>query len=365
MSGSLPPPQDDQEATASLFAELTLLPAGEIDSCGYFGWYTPLHEYLTGPEDPTWEKAGPKLRRLLDEGHDPNARDRFGDAPIHDAVRASSFAFEKTRLLLERGARVDVCNGLGQTPLHIAALQGRWEVLLLLLETGGFPDARDKKRMTPLHCTALGSTGRLPRQGISARLLLKAGADPLAGDNYGRIPLQCACREGSVPVVRALLAAGSPPNTLAANGQDTLQMVVIDNWPDVKGDKKATLALLLASPDLRMHPDDVHAAYSMGAWLRVRFRELLAADLRDLAACHRPEWVVMPGSRFGRLMAALPAALRSLVAIRGALLRRTRLPAHCSCTRSWPIRTRIFGRSVVSPWSMVWAASTGDGELFQ
>ena len=73
------------------------------------------------------------VRRLLDQGADPNARNDAGATPVMRAV----IDLEKTRLLLERGADVNAQSDDGRTPLLIAAgLPGAAPVVKLLLDDG-------------------------------------------------------------------------------------------------------------------------------------------------------------------------------------------------------------------------------------
>jgi uncharacterized protein len=83
-------------------------------------------------------ERAPQRRRLvawlLDRGADPNAA-------IVDAAAAEDESYAK--LLLERGARVDVVDAEGDCPLVRAARHGRYRVARLLLEKGADPKVRD------------------------------------------------------------------------------------------------------------------------------------------------------------------------------------------------------------------------------
>lgn len=60
---------------------------------------------------------------------DPDARDRDGDTALHHAVLEGNTA--AIRRLLEQGANPHVFNGMGYTPLHLAAINGKVCCLLL------------------------------------------------------------------------------------------------------------------------------------------------------------------------------------------------------------------------------------------
>lgn len=85
-----------------------------------------------------------KVAALLEEGTDPNERWRFmhGSTPLHAAAEGG--ALESAKLLIERGADVNIRGTWGgeekNTPLHYAACTGHVSMVRLLLEKGADPD---------------------------------------------------------------------------------------------------------------------------------------------------------------------------------------------------------------------------------
>lgn len=93
----------------------------------------------------------------------------------------------------------------GETPLHVAALNGKVKVVEYLLSKGVAPNVRDKRGRTPLHMAAL-------RGHLSViEALLKAGADPNARDEDGNTPLHYAAVVGYEDVVSYLVSHGADP----------------------------------------------------------------------------------------------------------------------------------------------------------
>ena len=118
---------------------------------------TPLHLLLEG--DPTYEDNIPDLVRLLLEcGMDVDAQDEYHATPLLLVV--VRHMDDIAQILLERGAKPNVKNNKGKTPLHLL-LERKYleydhvnEVLAverLLLECGADVNAQDEDSITPLH----------------------------------------------------------------------------------------------------------------------------------------------------------------------------------------------------------------------
>jgi len=95
-------------------------------------------------------------RLLLDSGCDIAARDFRKNTALHRAIRGHAYSdamqnnYERevseatVRLLVERGISVDAENSAGRTALHIAAHEGRDEIIEYLLSVGADPALRDR-----------------------------------------------------------------------------------------------------------------------------------------------------------------------------------------------------------------------------
>lgn len=144
------------------------------------------------------------VRKLLLEGANPNATNRYGVTPLWLACQNGSASI--VSLLLEGGADPHARQRGGETPLMTAARAGSGEAVQALLAGGADPNAKENRGQTALMWAAAEGHASV------IELLLQAGADfrtPLDG---GFTPLFFAIREGRAEAVRLLLKAGADVN---------------------------------------------------------------------------------------------------------------------------------------------------------
>jgi len=126
------------------------------------------------------------LKALLDAGARPNVDDGVGRTPLTTAV-AGGRLDESVKLLLAHGADVNArCRDDRRTALHVAAAKGDTAIMKLLLAHKADVNALDEAGNTPLHWAV--------ERGLkeSAELLLDAKADANARNRVGQTPLDLA-----------------------------------------------------------------------------------------------------------------------------------------------------------------------------
>jgi ankyrin repeat protein len=182
------------------------------------------------------------VRRLLGEGADPNAANRFGVTPLHEAATVRNA--EMLRVLLEAGGDANASFGEGETVLMTAARTGDAESVRLLLAHGADVNAAEGWHgQTALMWAALENHADV------VQILLDAGADVMARstvhdwvkisysegnapkmrDLGGLTALHFAARQGSLESVETLLDAGADVSAVEPQYQLTpLQLAIVN-----------------------------------------------------------------------------------------------------------------------------------------
>ena len=295
---------------------------------------------------------------LLDNKADPNARSSRGETSLALALRGSYFPDEVAyanrqdrndfvrrlgsdknaqglvSLLVGRGARADIADQFGLTPLHYALLNHNAEALAMLPPTKPTPflslllaaaanqtapvAARLKANpdlvytRLPTGTTALGIAA-LWDATESAAALLQAGADINTRDAYAQTPLALACRtKGDSAMVKFLVAHGADISAGDYRDATPLHLAVMAD------DLDSVNALIAAKADVNARSRAIGIPLSYVRSGDAIARALLAAGADpDISGQNQPSL----------LMAALGnrnTALIKLLIARGVCLNRHR-----------------------------------------
>jgi ankyrin repeat protein len=163
-------------------------------------------------------------------------KDSFGRTPLSWAAQNGHEAVVKQ--LLEKGTDIDLKDGFGCTPLSLAADNGQEAVVKQLLEKGADLDSKNQFNRTPLLLAA--------RNGYEAvvKHLLDKCADIDTKDKYNHTPLSWAAQNGHEAVVKQLLDKGADIDTkdqinqmpllwAARNGHEAVVKQLLDKGADI------------------------------------------------------------------------------------------------------------------------------------
>ncbi|WP_265041633.1 ankyrin repeat domain-containing protein [Wolbachia endosymbiont (group B) of Melanostoma mellinum] len=178
---------------------------------------------------------------LINKGDDVNARDNRGNTPLHLAVLADKL--QVVEKLIERGADINAKNNHGGTPLHWAALNQNVSIVEKLIEKGANVNEKNKYDNVPLHYAAF-FNGCL----CTAEKLIEKGANVNAKNNDGATPLHWAALHDNLQVAglfinkRANVNAKdengwTPLHTAAARGNLGVVKLILDksDYVDARG----------------------------------------------------------------------------------------------------------------------------------
>jgi len=152
-----------------------------------------------------------RLGELIDRSPElANARDEGQDTPLH--VAAMMGKMDAVLVLLARGAEADARNALDQSPLLYAAYNGCAAIVDTLIAHGAPFEYRDARGNAPIHFAA--------RQGQRAvvELLVSRGASFDERGPQGKTPLHFAAASGHTEIVKLLAARGAKLDTRDDNG---------------------------------------------------------------------------------------------------------------------------------------------------
>jgi len=146
---------------------------------------------------------------------------------------------------IDHGADPQVFNQLSGTipelPLHLAAREGRTNIVRALLSHGIEVDLKLKGGITPLMESASA------RKTETAAFLIEHGANVNAtADEHGMTPLLSALSNGDTEMVKLLLRSGANPNTSEREGTITVTPLLLAVQ---RGDTRTVQALLEGGAD--------------------------------------------------------------------------------------------------------------------
>ena len=182
----------------------------------------------------------PIVRAFLQAGMNPNAKNEDGETALTFALQKGD---EKTISVLVEKADLNLKDDKGNAPLHLAIKDDKLEPIFdTMLEKGADVNVGGKSKttenQTPLYVAVLKQ-----REDIVKKLLDK-GADPNKADNEGAVPLSESVLGGVNPeITKMLLDKGAKVNTQEDNGATALMYLATNS--QITSAKRTELAKLL------------------------------------------------------------------------------------------------------------------------
>lgn len=138
----------------------------------------------------------------------------YGKAPLY---RASTNGYiEIVKLLIDKGADINIKNDDDRTPLYQASIWDYKEIAEILIDKGADINVKDKNGETPL----FGATFSCKDE--TAKILIIKGADVHCKGRSDKTPLHNACRYHHKEIVEMLIAKGADANVQDIYGDSPL-----------------------------------------------------------------------------------------------------------------------------------------------
>jgi len=282
------------EPTTVNAAALSLALRGECDGCATTALKYLDRDALTVAliNDVPPRGVGSSVKRLLDAGADPNARDIDGRTVLMLAAASDGLNEESVQALIERGADVNGTSRAGETALSMAKLRGDTKITKLLMHAG----ARDAS--APENIPSSFVPAESPRVAVERSLPILQRVDDLWIKKSGCV--SCHHNTLTAVTVSAARAKGIKVDE-AISRQQMLEMAAnLDRWRDRTlqgipiGGAAATISYLMVGLAATGYPSDAAtdamARYlatlqlSSGAWPHVSHRPPIESSQIQLTA---------------------------------------------------------------------------------
>lgn len=192
----------------------------------------------------------PAVRFLVDQGADVNRADNNERTPLMAACTG-----EIAEWLVAHGAKLEVTNSNGWTPLLYAAVHRSTPVIKSLVSKGAAVNAADRSGRTAL--MMLSDKG----DRTAIEFLLANGADANLADNHGKTALMAAARNGRTLIAAVLIKHGADVTRRDAFGKTARDMAMekkLVEMADLLDNPNKALDLLKRTAPIRL--DDTFLA---------------------------------------------------------------------------------------------------------
>ena len=162
--------------------------------------FHPLFHWLSQTSRTSQADHMDIIKLLVDKGADINAKDRYGNVPLHFAIN-NECSKEKVQLLLKLGGNISALNHDHKTPLLLALERRSPLASVLISSVTKIEDAKDRYGNTPLHSAIMNDCSE-----EHVQLLMKLGGDINALNHDHKTPLMIALEKRS-PLTSVLISS--------------------------------------------------------------------------------------------------------------------------------------------------------------
>ncbi len=216
-------------------------------------------------------------KTMLEEGADPDFRDDMGRTLLMLAAD-DEYSADRTILLLDHGASVNLAGANRDSPLMVAADRYQPEIVKALFDRGADPNAVDRDGNSVLMRAAASQYGWQEERKPLVHFVLEHGADVGHKNAHGMTALMLMARDGN-PALELLLEKGADVNARDEEGNTALLHAArffARGWPRRNGwamlekgadvnaaNQKGETALILAAT--QSEPDAAQLLLQKGA----------------------------------------------------------------------------------------------------
>ena len=160
-------------------------------------------------------------------------RDIDGRTKLHHVIMKVYPCLKEIKRLIALGVYVDAKDRNGNTPLHWASGNGHADVVKLLIDRGAKVGVRNGRGETPLSCVIRSCWRDIEKAKAIIEALIKAGADINAKNKDGNTALHWVSECGHADVVKLFIKAEADINAKNKDGDTALHRARENNHADV------------------------------------------------------------------------------------------------------------------------------------
>ena len=184
---------------------------------------TPLHRAAKGGREKN-------IVYLIEQGAEVNAVDGSHRTPLFIATEMGHN--KAAKLLLEKKGDITITSDAEDSVLHVCAFSGNTELLALFLKQSNCKDLIDQgdyEGKTPLHKAVFRGNPRTD----CVKLLCDHGANILAKNKYGYIPLHWSSMHGHLESTKIFIQKKAPLDMLNSNQESPFDLALRENQDDI------------------------------------------------------------------------------------------------------------------------------------